>query len=353
MEPIASSSKRRRAVTPGTRPLPQDNKYGVNAGGLGIRPEPADRFTKLYNKRIGWVRYWVPWDKVAPHKPLHENDYNWSVVDADISNMVRSGLNVYLNTGGAPSWAIEGKPADKDFWPAYEGLSCMTQTPPYMFIGEVPGGLEKNPWCGQYKPDVLALTEYLKALVKRYSNPPFNVQFFGVWNEPNYDIFWHFHDDVFPLTIDGGWPKSANLSIVKEVLVPGYRAMKEANPNIQVVGPEVDGPLFLKWVLEEEEKQGPVADVLAFHVYGDHLYDGLPYDISRVFEEIGTIDPPTRYDQVIKEYGKGRPVWLTETYIGNPDDAPLFFQRVFEHEWIKKVFIYPVKHDSTDDDWSP
>jgi len=330
----ATPNLRRRAVNPDYHaPIPEANRVGVNSEDDfdGVVRPVSDFVTDAVSKGAGWVRYWIHWDLTAPHKPIDENDYRWSIIDKELLNIRRSGMNIYLDISWAPAWATEGVPG-------YVTWHCMGYTAGFAKVWF----LKDNPDCQQQKPDTVEWMNFVRTVVKRYSQPPYNVKYYGMWNEPNDDIFWHYHDDNFPKVIDEGWPRSPNLTVVKEIFVPGAQAIREANPTAKVVGPEGADVLFLKWVLQEELKHGQIFDVISFHDYGlkyNYETGARQSDSADAVRQMGPIDQTEWYGKVIRDYGRGRPAWITEGWQGD-DDPAIYWQAIQDRPWIDKTFMY-------------
>lgn len=117
--------------------------------------------------------------------------------------------------------------------------------------------------------------------------------------------------------------------------------MKEANPAALVASTEVDGPLNLKWLLEEEEKEGPITDILTIHVYGSDVFEPEKYKIDPIFELLGPPDQSAGYGYILRKFGKGRPLWLSETNNGTSiEDQKRFWNEIEKRPWVEKVFIF-------------
>ncbi len=86
-----------------------------------------------------------------------EGSYNWTAVsglEQELINADNQGIQVILVVRGTPAWAQK-----------FPGVSC-----------------------GPVKPEKLvAFGDFLAAAVARYSQPPFNVRYYQIWNEPDVD----------------------------------------------------------------------------------------------------------------------------------------------------------------------
>jgi hypothetical protein len=140
----------------------------------------------------------------------------------------------------------------------------------------------------------------MREVVQRYSRPPYNVQYFQIWNEPDAPY-------VVPLVDSdrrwGCWGEPTGDyfggEYFAEMLKTIYPAMKSANPNIKVVL----GGLLLDcdptgvgdgYCLTEEAAQqwnffegilknngGSAFDIVAFHGYGFYSSQEKPVSSER------------------------------------------------------------------------
>ena len=150
-----------------------------------------------------WVRRnGLLWESVEPV----EGRYNWSNVsqlENELKRANTSGIKVILVIRKTPPWA---------------------QADPGSF-------------CGPIRADKLqSFANFMKAAVKRYSAPPFNVKYFEIWNEPDADrgIANSNPDPPYGCWGDKNDPYFGG-EYYTDVLTYVYPAVKAANPSAQVV----------------------------------------------------------------------------------------------------------------------
>jgi hypothetical protein len=134
-------------------------------------------------------------------------------------------------------------------------------------------------WTKPYTSEgIYDYVQFLKAMVRRYQK---EIKQWEIWNEPNI-FFWQGPKDLYA-----------------ELLTKSYAAIKEIDPEAQVLGLStagIDGK-FIDWMLE---LKAPF-DILTIHPYRTHLND------LAFIEDLKKVS-----DQVKLPGGKRRPVWLTE-----------------------------------------
>ncbi len=203
---------------------------------------------------ISWVRYnAILWSEVEPEPGKREWDA-LETVDHELQTLTEHGFTPTVIIRGTPEWAQQ----------------------------------QDEVACGPIKPEALDdFADFVHDLVKRYSAPPYNVAYWEVWNEPDVDPSlipptfpygcWGDQDDPFY----GG-------RYFAEMLAMAYSAIKEANPNAQVIlgglaldcdpthppeGKPPDGcrsSLFLEGILQNGGAEH--FDILAYHSYA--YWDG-------------------------------------------------------------------------------
>lgn len=99
-----------------------------------------------------------------------------------------------------------------------------------VIISETPGWARLISSCGgKVKPEKLAaFASFVHDLVVRYNNPPFNVNYFEMWNEPDVDGFLGCWGDVTDRSYYGGKQYGDMLKVV-------YPAAKAVNPGAQIL----------------------------------------------------------------------------------------------------------------------
>jgi hypothetical protein len=203
--------------------------YGVQIDGS----LPSTVAARVAEARVRWVRVMLTWSSVQPTP----GTYNWSAYDSYLGAVAEAGLRPIVTIAGNPGWAA-----------AYP--------------------------CGPISPTHMAdFTQFVDALVRRYSSSPYNVRHWEFYNEP---------DNTDPVNygwLMGCWGGHGDdyAAMLKAV----YPVVKAADPNAQVVfgGLAYDsftdstpsGPFerrFLDDVIDPAKgNAGAYFDVMNFHFY--------------------------------------------------------------------------------------
>ncbi|HZF14005.1 MAG TPA: hypothetical protein VFE33_34865 [Thermoanaerobaculia bacterium] len=282
---------------------------GINPAAPGAPQWGAGAYARAAEAGFGWARYWLYWNRLNPSPER----FDFSFADAEIGSIEGSGLQVYANLMWAPDWAVQGTPG-------YRPWSCMDAT------AHPPKFVPTNPGCDNRRPDTEAWKSFVRQTVRHYGR---RIRYWGFWNEPDYPYFWHSN------TADS----SQNLQdLVTYVLIPGAEAAREANPEVRIVGPEVDNPTALRIVLERDDQY--------FHQTGRHFLDVISFHYYPLNEVVG--DEWNRLDRYnapggpLERYRAGRPVWVTETraHLATVDRL---FAGFLARDWIDRVFYHGFK----------
>jgi hypothetical protein len=206
-----------------------------NSFGLAQALEARVRTVRTVTLFWSWI------EPYPPSSPYHT--YRWWMVDeASLIAAADNHLEVIVNIHGTPNWA--------QLWPG---------------IG-----------CGPIAPDQLgAFARFLQALVIRYSQHPYHVHHWGIWNEPDVDP-----DYVSPNSTYGCWGDEDDPYYgggrYAEMLKVAYPAIKAVDPLAEVIvggllldRPDKPSSKFTEGILQAGG--GPYFDVLAFHAYTYYL----------------------------------------------------------------------------------
>jgi hypothetical protein len=192
-----------------------------------------------------WVRFDAfAWDLIEPSADTAPA-YRWEAVDEiSLRNAFQNGLKIIAVVKFIPPWAQK-----------YAGSGC---------------GPIKNEAFGKF-------AEFLTAIVSRYKNPPYNVKYWELMNEPDAPL-WYARTaygcwgDVNDPDYGGGY--------FAQMLKAAYPAIKAADPQAKVLigGLLLDNPneepynpaRFLEGILRGGG--GPFFDIVSFHGYG--YYEG-------------------------------------------------------------------------------
>ena len=208
---------------------------------------------------------------------------------------------VRLGGGGLHWAAVEPNKGDRN-WDAILGVETQFINSAYSGLETIVTIANTPPWaqnisgysCGQIKPDALeAFADFMHDVVDRYSQPPYNVKYWELWNEPDIDPAF-----VAPDSPWGCWgDKDAQYyggEYYAEMLKVVYPKIKAADPDAQVLvggllldcdptDPPETAPdsgeykdcspaLFLEGILQNDG--GNYFDGISFHAY-DYYYGEL------------------------------------------------------------------------------
>jgi hypothetical protein len=232
----------------------QNAHYGMNT--VTLPPRMADKMTEL---GAGTVRLAFGWDVIEGRC---KGCFDWTVTDAWRDEARRTHRTLVAALAYAPAWANGGNP----YW-----------YPP----------LNYQDWY-----------DFVFAVVSRYRNDIF---IFGIWNEPDLDGFLH----------------GADLRVYHSLAVNAYAAIRAANPDALITGPDVSWHALRNgWFAGAMAAAGDLFDIVAVHYY----VDGPPLDYMM--------------DKLVRPYALGKPVWLSEVGVrpcasafGEGGQA-LFYQQV-------------------------
>ena len=282
--------------------------------------------------------YWVHknglmWSEVQKDGP----NSNWDVnhvkgLDNYIETVSAAGMEMILVIRSTPTWAQK--------YPGY-------------FCGPM----------GESSIDEFAA--FVNETVTRYSQPPFNVRYYEIWNEP---------DDIRQENLEkkpfGCWAEPYDEQgfgggYYGQMLKQVYPALKAASQNAQLVigglllpaDPEdelwsqiefkdeqyEDGFIyanmskFFKGILEEcyTNGDGRCFDIVNFHGYANYILDSNIFEIERLEgtppqweERGGVVEGKLNYlRELMTEYGVDKPIILTEAALRGtivPDYDPVF-----------------------------
>ncbi len=162
---------------------------------------------------IGWVRIDVNWMSFEPSK----GNFDWSELDAVVAQARSRGLKIYPSIGYTPAWATDG--------PVQTGVPR-----------------NSSDW-----------TSAVTAAVNRYKG---NIQYWGIWNEPNTGSFW----------------TGTRQQFIDTIVKPGADAIHAADPNAKVLAPELatffsSGRVWYQWMADILAQAGSKIDIVSHHTY--------------------------------------------------------------------------------------
>lgn len=182
-----------------SRPYVPQNIFGVD-GMYAL--SASSGFQQMVEANAGWMRPYPPllWSEVEGVP----GDYNWAKArsfEENVKKIREAGIEVIAVVQSTPEWAQ-----------AIEGV-----------------------FCGRIQPSKLeAFGRFLYAAVQRYSQSPYSVRFWEIWNEPDVDP-----KLVPPNSGFGCWGDQSDWyyggEYYSQMLGVAYRKVKEANPDAFVV----------------------------------------------------------------------------------------------------------------------
>lgn len=188
--------KRQPAVTISANPV-----FGVEMGSELDNKNDTGPVDMMADAGASWVRYnGLLWSTVEPSLGQRKWD---AAVDTRLSNASKFNLTTLLVVRSTPAWAQK-----------FSGYPC---------------GPMKQEYFDEF-------ANFMKDVVARYSQAPYNVLYYELWNEPDVstnevptpDYPWGCWGDPNDTQYYGG----AYYADMLKVVVP---AMRQANPNVQVV----------------------------------------------------------------------------------------------------------------------
>ena len=218
---------------------------GVQMGGQ----ISGTRLSRAVDARVQWIRFSAfHWDAIEPTRTSPPT-YRWWVVDEDsLRNASANGMEVIAIVQFTPYWAQK-----------------------------YPGS-----YCGPIKESALdEFAQFLTALVSRYSQPPYNVHYWELGNEPDAPV-WYNH------SVFGCWGEDGDTyyggRYYAQMLKTAYPVIKGADSQAKVLiggllldrpsGGSDNSPRFLEGILVGGG--GPYFDIVSFHGYPQ--YSGYTQD---------------------------------------------------------------------------
>jgi hypothetical protein len=256
----------------------QNARYGMDAH--DVSAPAADKLTEL---GAGLVRVVFGWDQIEPGC---KGCFNWTATDGWRDQARRTHQMIFATVAFTPGWANGGR-----------GIS----EPP----------LNMQDWY-----------DFVHAAVDRYKSDIF---YWGIWNEPNLSSYL----------------RNGDLKIYTLLTTTAYAAIRDANPNARILGPEVSHHAFTNgWFSAAMRTLGGFFDIITVHWYPDGP----------------TIE--ATMDRAVRPLLGGKPVWLTESGLaicqstfGEAGQA-LLYDRVLQafdarRAWWTAVMFYVLNDAAT------
>ncbi len=267
--------------TPTPPPLTANSSFGAYFVFAGDQPVGGPQLAAGGAK---WAQIHIQWDEIE----RQPGQYDWSRLDARLTNVVNLGYRVTITVNGNPSWAAPLR-------------------------------------CGPLYPEHRAsMANFLRAAVARYSVAPYYVLHWSLYNEADNG------DPVNYPWLGGCWGAThpnhaagAGGAAYAAMLKVVYPAMKAANPQVQVLltGLAFDWftPIglfdrnFLNDILAAGG--GPYFDMINFHYFEG--WKGSWKTLDRYNN--GVVRKAEVLRQTPAAYGVSKPLIITE--LGHPTDA--------------------------------
>lgn len=272
---------------------PQKNIMGAQLS--EINDENA--LSLMLDAKSAWTRLDYRWGLVQPEKGITD----WSragYIDQQLINAAEEGMEVLLILGDTPLWA------------RYPDWPCGGKIDPVLYEDGT-------------------FSDFIFEFISRYSNPPFNVKYFEMWNEPDArGLLGCWGDNSEDEDNYGG-------EAYGEMLKIAYPAAKSANPNAEILigglllncdpslgltnsegEPKCNSAYFLRGILEAGA--GNSFDGVAFHAY-DYYFGGLGKygnaNFNATWDTTGpvTLEKSKFIRNTLKDYG------ITDRYLMNTE----------------------------------
>ncbi|GIV30318.1 MAG: hypothetical protein KatS3mg028_1384 [Bacteroidia bacterium] len=287
-------------------------------------------FSMMKSAGISWLRlnpqiWWADIESV-------KGQYDWSKV-ANVEALVReasgSGLEVILLIQAAPEWARE-----------------------------YPGSV-----CGPIKDsEVAAFATFVGEVVRRYSQPPYNVKYYQIWNEPD-----QFVKETEQGNNNGCWAEERNNysgNRYGKMLTQVYPEIKRVNSNAQLLlgslmmtcDPRDPNPQdycdeqnwrasanFFEGILQEGKDS---FDMVMFNsgpsfVSGENPVWTEMNNWRWKVERGGLVNGKINYlRDLMVRYGVNKPLIHSEAYLLDRPDTPSDFEKFEEYKADYLVWVY-------------
>ncbi|NOZ95608.1 MAG: hypothetical protein GXP47_12855 [Acidobacteria bacterium] len=273
--------------------------------GINVHVPPGVVLDRVVQNGTGWVRIDFLWPVVQPAPA----GWDWSVYDALVDEADARGLRILAILQETPAWATAGSP-------------------------------------GTGVPDPVAWRRFCYRAARRYHG---KVAAWELWNEPNLGRFW----------------EGTRQEYIDTILLPGARAVHEADPSALAVGPALAHLQSAHW--DSWLKDCLVAGRNVLDVASHHLYPGScsHTDVTKALDRGGSYpwDPPSVKKVLQKAGWFGRPFWLTETGMnsercGQHDQAGFYtnllrdwFRTDRDMSWMDRIFFYEIMDAPSDPGW--
>lgn len=277
-----------------------DSPFGVQSGNRWIIQQSV--FARANELGVKWIRLgFVGWRSI---QPTQDGEYNWEAAldfEIDLVSARAANLTPIVIVLDSPHWAT------KTYYDA--------ENQPYQTS------------CGAIHSDHFAdFARFMQALVTRYGQPPYDVHFWELGNEPDIDPRLVDRDNGFGCwgDIDDPYYGGEHYGEMLKVVTP---AIKAVDPAAQVVigGLALDNPgiaaeghgspeKFFEGVLRAGA--GNSFDIVAYHAYSSYADRTVDSDLTHHHWAAwggATLGKARFLREVMARYGVDKPLSLNET----------------------------------------
>jgi hypothetical protein len=274
----------------GLPPSPNPHIFGVEMGRGGVGPIVG----RVGEAGFSWVRYnAIRWSEIEP-QPGQRNWAALAGVEAELQAIVAQGGVPVVIVRGSPQWAVTNPQND----------------------------------CSPIRADALdEFARFMGDLTARYAGSPYNIRYWELGNEPDAPAVGPVGEVVFGCWGDERDPYYGG-GAYAEMLKQVYPAIKQANPNAQVVfggllldcdptRPDPPKPCpagkFFEGVLRNGG--GAAFDILAYHAYAYWELAKADFDLTfaawrhRGGVLLGKLD---FLRTTMRQYGVDKPILMNE-----------------------------------------
>ena len=239
-----------------------------------------------------WGRLNVYWRQVEPERTTPPS-YRWAALDRTLQKLQPAGLHLILTIRDNPAWAAE--------------IVC-------------------GPLNGEGRE---GMSDFLASLVSRYSQPPYNVKYWELYNEPDngdperyshYGGCWGHDSDAYAAMLKDAYQTIKAADGEAEVLIGGV-AYEDFDTDIFVVD-------FLDKVLDAGG--GAHFDILNFHYYPafDDVWNRYGNDVAGKANYLRA---------EMERYGLNKRLAITE--VGQPTEGPAEDEQPYSDERTARYVV--------------
>lgn len=257
---------------------------------LGINGSPNDPNLEEFD--IKWIRIDFSWKNIEKEKGV----YNWEKYDNLLISAQKKGYKILPILAYTPPWGGDGSQS----------------SPP----------ANDKQW-----------TDFISNLVKRYSNQPYRIEYFQIWNEP---------------TKKAGFWKGTNEQFINSIYLPAAKIIKESGGKVVFGGWPVSNSITELIEILNLSNAYAYTDIIDFHyrsttayntIYEKFMKNGV---VSGIWQtEIGYTNKPyfllTEYTKIL--------AWVIKHRWDNPNKYKIFWYPFFSNRQNYKKAIFTEKNN--------